>query len=363
MNNLEKYLLLGGRLFLCAVCVALVAWIVPWAYHFATDGSAKTPFTLYSSVVGDFAQTQSRDGIMHYTDCSGHTYTAAQFDSILPAFYYRQLLSEGRLPDSLCGVAVTPRVIQTTNFNFRTAPSDVNRPQVALYPLLESLSGRVDLQMPDDVFRITDSGIEFVDMAANAVNRDKSDRFTQMLLKKRFAFPAKIVAGNGTNRKEYDNGYLIVDAEGKLFNLKMQRGRPYVRAIALPDSVEVRHIFVTEFRDRRALAFIGDAQKRFFMLEAGSYALRQIDIPPFDPTCESLSIIGNLCDWTLCVTSLQSKRYYAIAADNLQRLKMLEMPDQEPTLAQRVGQWLLPVQLRFQSPLDRDVRPRIAFCE
>ncbi len=363
MNNLEKYLLLGGRLFLCAVCVALVAWIVPWAYHFATDGSAKTPFTLYSSLAGDFVQAQSRDGIMHYTDGRGNAYTEAQFDSILPAFYYRQLMADGRLPDSLCGVAVNPRVIQTSNFNFRTSPSDVNRHQIALYPLLESMSGRVDLQMPDDVFRITADGIEFVDMASNAVNRDKSDRFTQMLQKKGFAFPARIVAGNGTNRKEYDNGYLIVDAAGKLFNLKMQRGRPYVRAIALPDGVEVRHLFVTEFRDRRALAFVSDAQQRFFMLEAGTYALRKIDIPPFDPTCESLSIIGNLCDWTLCITSLHSKNYYAVSTDDLRQLATLEIPDEEPTLAQKIGKWLLPVQLRFLSPLDRDVRPRVAFCE
>lgn len=363
MNKMEKYVLLGARLFLCAVCVALFAWIVPWAYHFATDGSAKTPFTLYSSLVGDFAQAQSGDGGIRYTDCGGNVYTEAQFDSILPAFYYRQLMSDGRLPDSLCGVAVNPKVIQMSNFNFRTSPSDVNRRQVALYPLLESMSGRVDLQMPDDVFRITADGIEFVDMASNAVNRDKSDRFTQMLRKKGFAFPARIVAGNGTNRKEYDNGYLLVDADGRLFNLKMQRGRSYVRAIGLPDSVEVCHLFVTEFRDRRALAFVSDAQKRFWMLEAGTYALRQIDIPPFDPTCESLSIIGNLCDWTLCVTSLHDKRYYAVSADGLRRLKTLEIPDGEPTLAQKVGKWLLPVQLRFQSPLDRDVRPRVAVLE
>lgn len=363
MNKLEKYILLAGRLFLYIVCVALVVWIVPWAYHFATDDSDKTPFTLYSSLVGDFAQMQNTTGGMRYTDCSGNVYTEAQFDSILPAFYYRQLMSDGRLPDSLCGVAVNPKVIQMHNFNFRTSPSDVNRTQIALYPLLESMSGRVDLQMPTDVFRITPDGIEFVDMASNTVNRAKSDLFTLMMQKKDFRFPARLVAGNGTNRKEYDNGYLLVDADGKLFNLKMQRGRPYVRTIALPDSVEVKHLFVTEFRDRRSLAFVVDAQKRLWMLEAGNYAWQRIGIPAFDPTCESLTIIGNLCDWTLCVTSLDKKCYYAVSADNLQHIKTLEMPPEEPTLAQKIGQWLLPVQLRFQSPLDRDVRPRVAVLE
>ena len=38
--------------------------------------------------------------------------------------------------------------------------------------------GRVDLEMPDDVFRITSSGIEFVVMAT-VIDRGKSDRFTR----------------------------------------------------------------------------------------------------------------------------------------------------------------------------------------
>ena len=38
---------------------------------------------------------------------------------------------------------------------------------------MESMSGRVDLKMPDDVFRITSKGIEFIDMASNSVKEDR----------------------------------------------------------------------------------------------------------------------------------------------------------------------------------------------
>ena len=92
-------------------------------------------------------------------DQSGNNYTQEQTDSILPLFYVRQLMADERFPDSLMGVPVSPRQVQITNFNFRVSAADINAPSVPLYPLLESMSGRVDLKMPDDVFRITPHGI------------------------------------------------------------------------------------------------------------------------------------------------------------------------------------------------------------
>ena len=110
------------------------------------------------------------DGIVRRAR-GGRTYSAREFDSILPTFYARQLLNDERFPDSLCGVAVTPRLLQSENFMFRSTPAEINKPRTGLYPLLESMSGRVDLEMPDDVFRITSSGIEFVVMATNRIDR------------------------------------------------------------------------------------------------------------------------------------------------------------------------------------------------
>ena len=50
------------------------------------------------------------------------------------------------------GYEVLPKIVQTENFNFRSAPTDINTPSIRLYPLLESMSGRVDLKMPGITF-------------------------------------------------------------------------------------------------------------------------------------------------------------------------------------------------------------------
>lgn len=104
---------LFSQLLLGLTIVCLLIWQLPWCYNFLTARSTKAPFTLYSSVIGDFAMmTPSGDKGMLRSDLSGRTYTQAQFDSILPMFYFRQLMSDERFPDTLNGVPVTPRMAQ-----------------------------------------------------------------------------------------------------------------------------------------------------------------------------------------------------------------------------------------------------------
>ena len=151
-----------SKIILFFTAVVLLAWLLPWTYRFLTVRPDRTPFTLYSCVTESFASIDFNDGEIVRHDASGKTYTDREFDSILPLFYYRQLLSDGRQPDTLRGVALTPQTVSMQSFYFRNSPSDINKVKPELYPLLEAMSGRVELQMPPDVFRIHDR-IEFID--------------------------------------------------------------------------------------------------------------------------------------------------------------------------------------------------------
>lgn len=50
-----------------------------------------------------------------------------------------------------------------------------------------------------------------IDMESNTVNDEKSIRFTEAMTKKGFRFPAVKIAGNPTTRKEYDEGYILLE--------------------------------------------------------------------------------------------------------------------------------------------------------
>lgn len=327
----------------------LLLWQLPWCYNFFAAQSEKSPFTLYSSVIGDFAITGREEGKeMFCRDLSGRIYTQAQFDSILPLFYARQLMADERFPDTLQGIAITPKMVQTENFNFRSSPSDINAPRIGLYPLLESMSGRVDLKMPEDVFRITAQGIEFVDMASNQVNPAKSLQFTEAMMKKGFRFPALEIAGNPTTKKEYDEGYLILDADRRLFHLKQVKGRPFVRAVELPEGMQLNHLYLTEFRNKKTLGFMTDVNHAFYVLNNRTYEIVKVDIPPFNPETDGLTILGNLFDWTVRVMTPHSDNYYAVNAQDLSLIKSLE---QTPYSHSMPG-------LTFTSYKDKQVIPR-----
>ena len=186
------------------------------------------------------------------------------------------------------------------------------------------MSGRVDLKMPDDVFRITSQGIEFIDMASNSVNAEKSLLFTEAMTKKNFRFPAIEIAGNPTVKKEYDEGYLLLDADRRLFHLKQVKGRPYVRAIALPEGLTLEHLYLTEFRNKKTLAFLTDINNALYVLKSRTYDVVKTGVPAFNPETDALTIIGNMFDWTVRVTSPSSDNYYALNADDYSLIKKLE---------------------------------------
>lgn len=345
-------------LFFCVT--ALLAWVLPWAYGFLGGAAPRTPFTLYSSVSGRFVWLESSEKGPTYHDATGATFTEREFDSLLPFFYYRQLVADNRFPDTVHGVAVTPRMAQSGSFMFRSSPRDLNTTGADIYPMLESMSGRVDLETPSDVFRIDDRGITFIDCSTNAVDTEKSAAFTEMMRRKGFEFPARVIAGNPTTRKEYDEGFFLTDRTGELFHLKQTVGRPYVRAVALPEGVEVAHIHVTEFRGRQYYALLTDTAGQLYVLTTEDYALHPVEIPPVDLRQEGLLIVGNPLDWTLRITASDgAEHYYAIDSRNFSRLAEWHYPAPSPSVLDRVARWIFPFRLEFTSTLDTAVYPRL----
>ena len=74
---------------------------------------------------------------LEYLDRRGNRYGQRQFDSLLPLFYARQLVADGRFPDSIAGRAVSPREAQAATFVFRSTPQDVNTPVSVSYTHLD----------------------------------------------------------------------------------------------------------------------------------------------------------------------------------------------------------------------------------
>lgn len=343
----------------------MLTWLLPALYELLSPRTDKTPFVLYSCLNSTFIRFETQGKQIRYVNSRGEQFTKAQTDSLLPLFSFRQLVAEGRLPDSLFGVALTPKLIQQNTFHFKTSPKQLNKPAVGLYTMLESASGRVDLTLPSDVFRLTEDGLEFIDCETNSVNRAKSLSFSRELTKHGFTFPVHLIWGNGTTRKDYDNGFLLTDANDRLFQLKMVKGTPWVREIK-NDELKITdyiQLFTVEPANRALIGLVVDENHRLYAVRSNatlapigqqtSPSLVPCTLSPctltYSPQEMQITIVGDLFHWTITEYTATDSRYYAVDANTFELVASEIIPDPERPLAQRLERILLPLRLRFTS--------------
>lgn len=350
-----------NRLILFLLTGALTAWLLPWGFHFITSRPASYPFTLYSCITHSFASTSRADNEKVFYDSRGERFTERQFDSILPTFLYRQLVADGRLPETIEGIPVEAKDFYRENFMFRSTTPTIRTVPPSLYSLLESLPGRVNLEMPEDVFRINHR-MEFIDMATNSILEEKSLLFTKTLTAKGFEFPARHIAGNPTTRKDYDEGYFITDQKYQLFHIKRIRNRPFVRQVDIPAHIRPAYIFPTEYPGRHTYCFLTDTAHRLYSLQTGTYDLKEIPIGTFDPEKENITIFGNAFYWTLQITGSEAPaRLYAFNPRDYSLTDSLtQHPIAEDRRLEEAAQYLFPFELTFTSYADKLVYPRIS---
>ena len=352
MKNL-KYVII-------ALGLIVLAWLLPALYELVSPRTDRMPFVVYSCLDSTFIRFETKDKQVRYIDFREQEFTKREADSLLPLFSFRQLVAEGRLPESLYGVELTPKLIQQNTFHFKTSPKQLNKPAVGLYTMLESASGQVDLKLPPDVFRLTKDGLEFVDCEMNTVNKAKSLSFSRELTKHGFVFPVRCIWGNGTTRKDYDNGFLLTDQNERLFQLKMVKGTPWVREIKNEELKIKKYIqvFTLEPANRKWIGLVVDDAYQLYVVRSNG-ELAHVGIDAYDPQSMQITIVGDLFHWTITEYTAMDSRYYAVDAQTFEQVAKAIVPDPERPLAQRIERWILPIRLRFTSWQTQLVYPNI----
>ena len=87
--------------------IIVLTWLLPALYELVSPRTDKTPFVVYSCLDSTYIKMEVVNKQVHYIDFRGQEFTKAEADSLLPLFAFRQLVAEGRLLDSLYGVALS----------------------------------------------------------------------------------------------------------------------------------------------------------------------------------------------------------------------------------------------------------------
>lgn len=336
-------------------------WGVPTLVQKATYTPDQYPFVYYSSVLKELCLIDYKNKKFPMEDLKRNKYNTSQFDSLMPMLNYRQLMTEGTLPDSIGGYEITPQILRAKTVVYRFYPADIRMPVNGLYLLFETMPKRGGLEIPDDVFRM-DNKIEFIDAQSNRVKAEKSELFRQALDKAGFQFPAKWLAGNPNPRKPYDEGYFVLDANNQLFHLKMVNDRPYVSNTRIGEQMDIAHFSMLEVADKRFYGFLFSKKGEMFIIEndGANYKTLQLGIDPIDLKQDQVILMGNLLDWTVSVVRPDGKMSYALQTESLARIGEHFIP-RTPGKWDACSRWLFPVYLTFESQQSKYVQPVFHF--
>jgi hypothetical protein len=223
-------------------------------------------------------------------------------------------MADGKMPDTLKGVKMdVPSISRASSF-YRYTPRKLDAPVPTMYPMFESQSGKVNLVMPDDYFRIG-KRLEFITAGTNKINEKKSMLFTEALQNEGFVFPAKIIAGIPTTRKSIDEGYFVTDSKGSLFHIKMIKGEPYVVMIDTPDNFDIVFMEAVDLRSREFYCYVLTRNQGIYVLMNETYDLQRLPVDGFNPRIHSFRLNADL--FNKCITVYGKNWYEAIAMDDM----------------------------------------------
>ncbi|HPJ79151.1 MAG TPA: DUF4857 domain-containing protein [Prolixibacteraceae bacterium] len=337
-----------SRYILVLVAVMAAAATLTQLYWMVFEKPVRAPFIMYSCVDDDFMIQRSGEPIVR-EDTRGNQYTREEYEEKLPLLYMRQLMLSGTMLDTIRGIAMDAHDINMARSFFRYTPTDRYTPDPGLYPLLESESGRANLELPGDFFRIT-WRMEFTDAKSNKVDEEKSQLFSAALYHFGFQFPATRIAGLPTTRKSCDEGYLITDAAEQLFHVKMVKGKPYVQKVELPDGLQFEHIACVDFRDKLYYAYLFDKAGEVWILTQDDYQMVKLPAGAFRPGSEDLRIYGDLFNYHVIVNG---EGFIRVTVLDREFNKVDEYQETwKPRMEQPEGKaftWLFPGELKISS--------------
>lgn len=293
MERISRYILI-----LITILASSVA--IPGLYWMAFEKPIREPFILYSCMNHDFMIRRSGEATT-WEDRQGNSYTRETYEEQLPMLYYMQLAKNGTMPDTINGVEMDMHVLMRARSVYRYKPQSLHSPDPGLYPMFESESGRVRLEMPEDYFRIG-KRMEFVDAKTNKIEEKKSIMFTIVLQNREFAFPAKIIAGLPTTRKSCDEGYLVTDSNGDLYHVKMVEGEPYVVKVEKPEGLVFKKIDCVDFSNKMYYAYLYSTNNEVFILTQEDYELEKLPVEGFDLEDCELRIYGDLFNYNVIIS-------------------------------------------------------------
>lgn len=355
----------ASRLSILLLAVLAMSFALPAGFDKVFYRPVDDPLLFYSPVLRQFIHQESMGGHRHeYRDEKGRVYDRQEFEELLPFLYFRNLERRNLLPIVIDGRSFDAMDITNDRqgLEIRARHLRGHSPQIQLYPLFNNDPQTAMMRFPVEMFRFTDSAMEFINADYNRIDRDLTDAFTLALQDHGFTFPATVIGGKPTNLKPFDDGYFIRDAAGQVFHVKRVLNKPEVVGTGIDPSLDVLDIIVIENERREFHGVIITRQGGVHLISWDDYRLIPIPVQGYDPGRMDFKLLIDPLYRTASVVSRQAVLGVAMDAD-YQPLRRYELArtDHVPALISHAREFLFPFQLRLDSPYRGQADPSLLF--
>jgi len=289
-----------SRLFLILLVIMVTSIALPKYYWISLEKRIVPVSVYYSPILNDFILGKHKNNKYIWQSRQGQVLSRYTADSLLPFMNYRLLAARSKFPESINGIKIELDQVRKNNLFYRIRAKDIHTPQIQLYPLFESKPPRLKLELPKSYFRISER-MEFIVAATNQIDENMTQRFTRVLQKNNFHFPAKKIFGNPTTRKPFDEGYFVIDSENQIFHIKMIHGKPFCKNINSPKDLRVKAFFIKENELREFYGLLVDEQSDVYLVMYDQYRLQKLPITAYNADEDNFYMKGNMFHRTFSI--------------------------------------------------------------
>ena len=351
---------------LTILTILIMALYLPMLYEKLFVEEVKKTHLFYSPVSRRFVYTEKIVGhIPHeslttaedhhadkaYRDQNGNWFTRVAYEKQLPFIYYKNMEIWGLLPLKLEGLELNKKTIKENRQVMELKPGNIgdHRPQIALWPLLESNPKQARLVFPEDRFRITNQAIQFINVDTNTIDKELTELFSKALKAEGFVFPARSVNGKFTILKPFDEGVFIVDAKYQVFHLKRRDKKPVVIKTAIDPALKTRFLKISENKLRKYYGLLLAGNGSLHLLTYDNYHLIKLPIDDYDPDHMDFKLIINPLYHTAIYSDETTIRAVAMNLDSQPIARHAHrMSRAKTTTAQQIYKALFPFSLHLQ---------------
>lgn len=280
-------------------------------------------YIFYSSIKNDFIyQKNFGDHQFEYGIKDKETFDQKTYESYLPFVYWRNLDIQGKLPLHVKDNVFSKNDIKSSRLSFSYNPRYLEKLEIEFYPLINPDTAVGMIKFPEHMFYVASNELRVFNYD-NKLNKELTQEINDKLNALHVNFPLQYTWGKPTNMKAYDLGYLLLDNQDKLYNIKRQNSVIHVKEISYPKDIKIAFIKLSENKQKKLAGYAIDTNSNVYLLD-WDFTFHKLDIKGFDYKNMKFQLISNPIYYLFRFDD--GKTYNAaIFTKKLQKIKEIEL--------------------------------------